>query len=84
MEKTVLKVDSMHCGGCVSTVEKAAMKVDGVTSVKTNLKTKLIDVSGTADTEALISSISETGYKAELASSATKEKKSLFQRLFKG
>lgn len=81
-EKIILKVESMHCGGCVSTVEKAAHSTEGVKSVRTNLGKKLVEITGTVDPNVVIQSISETGYEAELYSG--EEKTSLLKKLFRG
>lgn len=81
-EKIILKVESMHCGGCVSTVEKAALSSEGVKSVRTNLGKKLVEITGTVDPNMVIQSISETGYEAELYSG--EEKTSLLKKLFRG
>lgn len=81
-EKILLKVESMHCGGCVSTVEKAVLATKGVKTVKTDLGKKLVEVIGQAEPELIIKAISETGYEAELFRG--EQKGSLIKRLFRG
>lgn len=38
METSILKIDGMHCGGCVSSVEKALRQVQGMQSVSISLE----------------------------------------------
>ncbi|KGF69836.1 hypothetical protein LL06_08430 [Hoeflea sp. BAL378] len=33
-----LKIDGMHCGGCVRSVEKAVQAIDGVSNVSVSLE----------------------------------------------
>ena len=43
-ETTMIKANSMVCGSCAKTVENALNHVDGVTSVKVDLKEKVVEV----------------------------------------
>ena len=79
--KILLKVESMHCGGCVSTVEKAALATAGVASVKTDLGKKLVEVTGQANEEEIIQAISSTGYEAVPFKEG--KKSSFLNKLFK-
>ena len=45
VETTVVKVPTIVCNSCVSTITKALKKVDGVKSTKVNLKEKTATVS---------------------------------------
>lgn len=38
METLILKIDGMHCGGCVGSVEKALRHVQGLQSVSVSLE----------------------------------------------
>lgn len=38
METSILKIDGMHCGGCVGSVEKALRQVQGLQSVSVSLE----------------------------------------------
>lgn len=42
---------SMSCSGCSGAVERALSKLEGVTSVKTDLKSQTVDVETTPDVE---------------------------------
>jgi Copper chaperone len=59
-----LKIEGMHCGGCVRSVEKAAAGVDGVRNVRVDLDRGEM----TADLDrpellaALTAAIEETGF----------------------
>jgi P-type Cu+ transporter len=37
-------VDGMRCGGCAKRIEKALANVDGVLAVKTDVRTKKIEI----------------------------------------
>ena len=43
-ETTVIKANSMVCGSCVKTIERAVNHVEGVTGVHADLKTKTVEV----------------------------------------
>ena len=65
-----LKVDGMHCAGCVSSVEKALGKVSGVSNAMVSLAGGSALVKGTAlDAERLAGSVREAGFEAAPASS---------------
>ena len=59
----VLKIEGMTCGHCKSAVEKALMKVPGVTQAEVDLAQKQAVVIGTADRSSLAKAIDEAGYK---------------------
>ena len=61
-----LKISGMHCAGCVGTVEGALRKVDGVEEVIVNLTLEKATISGSVDSENLLSAVEKTGYGAEL------------------
>lgn len=42
--QATLKVPRIHCGGCVSTVERTVQKLPGVTSVQADEVTKEVKV----------------------------------------
>lgn len=66
-----LKVDGMTCAGCVSSVERALYKAQGVQSAMVSLAGGSALVKGDAlDAEALVSSVREAGFKASPAASA--------------
>lgn len=64
---TVIKVESIQCGSCVRTVEKALKAVDGVESAKVNLKKKTATVTykpGETTLARLEEAITKSGYSA--------------------
>lgn len=63
-------IEGMTCASCVSRVEKALLKVDGVTSASVNLATERATVSG-GNADALLKAVEKVGYKASLRPVAT-------------
>jgi len=61
-----LKISGMHCAGCVGSVESALRKVDGVEEAIVNLTLEKATISGSVDSENLLSAVEKTGYGAEL------------------
>jgi len=61
-----LKISGMHCAGCVGSVEGALRKVDGVEEAIVNLTLEKATISGSVDSENLLSAVEKTGYGAEL------------------
>ncbi len=86
------QVTGMSCAACVSRVEKAVSKVDGVASCSVSLLTNSMGVEGTAAPEAIIAAVQAAGYgasrKGEIAQDAQsqslqdRETPILRQRLF--
>jgi len=64
-----LKISGMHCAGCVGSVEGALRKVDGVEEAIVNLTLEKATISGSVDSENLLSAVKKTGYGAELLKS---------------
>lgn len=65
--KTTIKVPTMVCGSCVTTVTNALKKVDGVKTAKVDLKKKTATVtyaSTKVTVDKLEKAISEAGYDA--------------------
>ncbi len=63
MEK--YSVSGMSCAACVSRVEKAVLKVPGVTSCAVSLLTNSMGVEGTASSEKIVAAVQNAGYNAE-------------------
>jgi len=59
----VLKIEGMTCGHCKSSVEKALLKVSGVTQAEVDLAHKQAVVVGTADRSSLAKAVDEAGYR---------------------
>ncbi len=60
------KVTGMHCAACSARVEKAVLKVPGVTSCAVSLLTNSMGVEGDADAQTIISAVKQAGYGASL------------------
>ena len=60
------KVTGMHCAACSARVEKAVLKVPGVTSCAVSLLTNSMGVEGNADAQTIISAVKQAGYGAAL------------------
>ena len=58
------KVTGMHCAACSARVEKAVLKVPGVTSCAVSLLTNSIE--GDADAQTIISAVKQAGYGASV------------------
>lgn len=58
------KVTGMHCAACSARVEKAVLKVPGVTSCAVSLLTNSMGVEGDVDAQAVISAVKQAGYGA--------------------
>lgn len=59
----VLKIEGMTCGHCKSSVQKALLKVPGVTQAEVDLAQKQAVVVGTAERSLLTKAIDEAGYR---------------------
>ena len=69
-QTVTLAIDGMTCASCVSRVEKALSKVEGVVSAQVNLATETAQVqfaSGIAGVDALVSAVDRAGYVARPA-----------------
>lgn len=59
-------VTGMSCAACSARVEKAVVKVDGVTSCSVSLLTNSMSVDGTASDKSIIDAVRKAGYGAKL------------------
>lgn len=59
-------VTGMSCAACSARVEKAVLKVPGVTSCSVSLLTNSMGVEGTATPQSIIAAVNEAGYGATL------------------
>ncbi|MFH0860668.1 MAG: heavy metal translocating P-type ATPase [Candidatus Altiarchaeota archaeon] len=75
MKKTTLNITGMHCASCVTVLEKALMKTDGVVSANVNLSTEKavveFDESKTS-VQVLINAVKNRGYSARVSTEADK------------
>lgn len=65
MEKVILNVSGMSCGHCVSSIESAVGKLDGINSVTVQLSEGKVEVSfdsSITSLESIINEIEEQGY----------------------
>jgi len=59
-----LNIKGMHCAGCVSTIERAVYKVEGVTKAVVSLSKETVRVEGEVSSSSVINAITSTGYEA--------------------
>lgn len=67
LKKTEIRTPSIMCNMCVSTITNALNKIQGVTNVEVNLKTKTTTVeysNDLTDLNSLVFAITEAGYDA--------------------
>jgi copper chaperone CopZ len=59
-----IKIEGMHCGGCASSVEKAAKAVDGVSNVRVSIEKNELtaDLAKPELIEALKGAIEDSGF----------------------
>lgn len=62
-----LDIEGMTCASCVARVEKALLKVPGVTAASVNLATERASVTG-GEADALVSAVQKVGYKGAVRS----------------
>ena len=70
-----LNIKGMHCAGCVSTIERAINKVEGVTKAVVSLSKETVRVDGGVSSSSVINAITSTGYEATLMDPAVKQQK---------
>ena len=58
-------VTGMNCAACSARVEKAVLKVEGVTSCSVSLLTNSMAVDGTASPASIIKAVKDAGYGAK-------------------
>lgn len=68
-------VTGMSCAACVSRVEKAVNKVEGVTDCSVNLLTNSMTVSGSASSEQIVKAVTDAGYGAQPVKATNSSKK---------
>ncbi|WP_299860241.1 heavy metal-associated domain-containing protein [uncultured Hoeflea sp.] len=61
---TTIKIGGMHCGGCVSSVEKAARAIEGVSNVSVSLDDNALtaDLAKPELLDALTGAIEDCGF----------------------
>ncbi len=61
-----LLIGGMTCAACVSEIEKALLKISGVTSVTINLVTQRADIIASTDVDILTDTVQKLGYQARI------------------
>lgn len=49
MKTEIIKVQNMHCAGCVRNIENAIKQIEGVASVKANLESATVTINYNGD-----------------------------------
>ncbi len=62
-----LFIEGAGCGNCVSKIEGALKRIDGVDSAEMNFALRTVSVTGEVASEVLIKAIETLGYNAENA-----------------
>lgn len=65
MASVTIPVEGMSCGGCVSSVQKALLRLDGVAAASASLSPGQVEVqydAGRIAVPALVQSIEDAGY----------------------
>ena len=63
----ILSLPSIHCAGCIGTVERALMAVNGVTEARVNLSRKRVTIAATGIApEQFIQTLEAVGYEAHI------------------
>jgi len=65
MTTTVLNLEGLTCGHCVTSTRKALEAVSGTTKVEVELNKAVVE--GSAPTQELIDAVEEAGYQATVA-----------------
>ncbi len=63
--KFKLKVSGLQCMGCVDAIKESINKLNGVTDVVIDLKTKMVFVDGDTDYRMIVNAINKAGYEVE-------------------
>lgn len=83
-----LSLQGMHCASCVPSIENALKSVPGVKTVDVNFAARTAQITGEADSKALIAAIKRQGYEAKVldnntTSLETSEEHRYYRRLLK-
>ena len=63
----VLNIPKIRCGGCVASVEKAIQSVDASAQINVDIEARRVEVTTSADRQALRTALDAAGYPAEAA-----------------
>lgn len=69
MGKVTIKVEGMHCAGCVKRAEGALKKVKGLKDIETSLENKTItcNFKKQIDGNEIVSALAEVGFEASVS-----------------
>ncbi|GJH43699.1 heavy-metal-associated domain-containing protein [Pasteurella canis] len=70
MQKVTLKIEGMHCGGCVKSVTRILQELDGVEIAEVNLESANAEVTfepSQVSIEELIEAVENAGFEAQQA-----------------
>ncbi len=63
----VLSLPTIHCAGCIGTVERALLAVEGVTDARVNLSRKRVTIAAKdIDPETMVNTLADAGYEAHI------------------
>ncbi len=64
MNKEIIEIENLKCGGCKASVEKGVKKIGSVTAVEVDLDTSTVSVShdGTLKRQILLDTLGNMGY----------------------
>ena len=62
-----LTIPKIRCGGCVASVEKAIQSVDASAQINVDIEARRVEVTTSADRQALLTALDAAGYPAEAA-----------------
>lgn len=71
-QETVLAVPAMHCAGCMSKIERGLANIDGISTARVNLSSRLVRVthSDVIDERSLVLAMADIGFEAQARSAA--------------
>ena len=61
----VLHIPKIRCDGCVASVEKAIHSVDASAQITADIEARRVEVTTSADRQALLTALDAAGYPAE-------------------
>ena len=63
---TLFKVEDMSCGHCVATIDATVKALDADAVVTSDLATKVVEVTSSAEPAAIQAALAEAGYEARV------------------
>ncbi len=72
----IIEVENIKCGGCMNTIKKALMNLDGVSDVSITKETETVQAQGNISRETLTAKLAELGYPEKGSNSLLHQAKS--------